>query len=535
MSLSMAFCVSLLLSIVLVPLFARHALRLGLVDVPDGVRKIHQAAIPRCGGIAIALSVLVPSVFFAQYLPIHISFILACVIIIFFGLLDDRFDLDYRWKFAGQIFASGLALYAMPDAPRLPFFINSDVWGWLGLIGIFFYLIATTNAVNLADGLDGLAGGTILLSLALIAYLAWLLKIDQVALVAIAVIGALLGFLRYNTHPASVFMGDTGSQFIGFTTAALSVLLTQDSASAISPLLPLLIIGLPLIDTAMVMTIRISQKRSPFSPDKNHIHHQLIQLGFRHYEAVAIIYLIQLLFILLAYCLRYAPDTVILMCYCTLAGFILVALYLLHLRKWVYRMTDGNGSEWHSPLLSKLAFLHQYGAYLILLLLATGWLFLATAPKPNSGSLMLITLVGLVLTLALAVSSERSLLGVRIPSYYASALAAYASWQNSAWPNYAVMTNMLTLAIALTLAFTILIEHRGKFRLDNQDLLVLVLLLGTFILPVTTHVDFQAGEMMLRLVVMLYAVEFLINCLNHRYRLLQSISCLTLLLFAINF
>ena len=175
-----------------------------------------------------------------------------------------------------------------------------------------FALIGITNAVNLADGLDGLAGGITLLSLGIIGILAYPTGDANVPLAAIAVIGSIVGFLRFNTYPARIFMGDGGSQFLGFSAGVLVVMLTQTSNSALSPALPLLILGLPIVDTGIVMAQRIREGRSPFSPDKNHIHHRLLALGLHHYEAVFVIYALQTLLVATAYFVRYESDWLIL-------------------------------------------------------------------------------------------------------------------------------------------------------------------------------------------------------------------------------
>lgn len=535
MSLSITFCISLILSIALIPLFVRFAPKLGLVDVPDGIRKIHTNTIPRCGGIAIAVASLLPATYFLQQIPVLMSFVGASLIVVIFGYLDDRFDLSYKWKFIGQIVATIILLLTLPEISRLPFFLEPTTWAWLGYSGIFLFVIATTNAVNLTDGLDGLAGGTILLSLALIAYLAWVADIDYVALMAIALIGALLGFLRYNTHPATVFMGDTGSQFIGFSTAVLGILLTQDHGCALSPILPLMIVGLPLIDTVMVMAVRIKSGRSPFSADKNHIHHQLIHFGFRHYEAVAIIYVIQISFILLAFFLRYASDFAIFATYVLYANALLMSLYGLNKAAWKFRVTNEQRMERRNLLLRKFSFMHVYGPCLVLMLLVALWGFLAATSSVDSDLVPTIAMTAAVIAIVLLVINRPSrLLFLRASSYLASAACAYVSWGGltdkslSSWPD------IITLSIAAALALSILVTRRDKFRLDNQDMLILALISGASLLPLSAPPDFGAAQIMVRLVIMLYAVEYLIHSLEKHAVWLQAASWITLFIFAFN-
>lgn len=535
MSLTLTFSIALFLSIALVPFFIRHSTWLGLVDIPDEVRKIHKQAIPRCGGIAIALAALIPSIYFAPSLPLQTSFLASALVIVFFGFLDDKYDLDFRWKFFGQIIAAVIFVQSLPEIVRLPFFLDPDVWAWLGYGGIFIFVLGATNAVNLSDGLDGLAGGTILLSLTLLAYLSYLIDIHHVAIIAIALIGSLLGFLRYNTHPATVFMGDAGSQFIGFATAALSILLTQDSSCALSPALPLLIMGLPLVDTAMVMSIRMSQRRSPFSPDKNHIHHQLIRFGFHHYEAVAIIYVVQIIFILLAFVFRYAADTTILLIYAAYAGTLLTALFMLKTTGWLFRRERQSFVERRNPILRKFAFLHAYGPYLVLMVMGGFWLTLMLTDQAIDATVSWLAVAVLTLTFLVSiVEPSQPILTIRIISYSVCALTLYPHWSQ---PPIALADNIadgFTVVIGVILALSIMVTRRENFRLDNQDILMLMLLLGASLLPLATETDFQMGNMVVRLVVMLYAVEFMINSLNKYVVALHSVCVLMLFALALN-
>lgn len=533
MSLTLAFSIALFLSIALVPFFIRHSAWLGLVDIPDGIRKIHTQAIPRCGGLAIALAALLPSLYFAA-LPLQIGFLSAAMVIVFFGFLDDKYDLDFRWKFAGQILSAVLFVNTLPEITRLPFFLSPADWSWLGYAGIFVFVLGATNAVNLSDGLDGLAGGTILLSLSLLAYLAYLAQVNQVALVAIALIGALLGFLRYNTHPATVFMGDAGSQFIGFTTAALSILLTQDSNCAISPVLPLLILGLPLIDTAMVMTIRIKQGRSPFSPDKNHIHHQLMRFGFHHYEAVAIIYLIQAVFVFLAFSLRFSSDSKILVIYLGYAGLLVTLLMGLHRSGWTVQR-EGQPFESRNPLLRHFGFLHAYGPYMVLVALVGFWWTLLLTDHMVDATLpwLAVALLAVAFSVNL-IKPNQSLLITRVVSYGVCVLTLYPHWValSPTFPD--ALANGFSIAIGVALTFSIVVSRRENFRLDNQDLLMLALLLAASLIPATKDSGFATGDMVVHLVVMLYAVEFILNSLAKRAFVLYSVCTLVLFAMALN-
>jgi len=171
--------------------------------------------------------------------------------------------------------------------------------------------VGITNAVNLADGLDGLAGGITMITFLCICALAFRSGDASIAIMSLAMLGALFGFLSFNTYPASIFMGDAGSQFLGFVSIVLPLKMCQDY-SPLSPVLPLLIVGLPVIDTLIVMSERIRSGRSPFVADNNHFHHKLLGIGLFHTEAVFIIYLLQSVFVLSAYVFRFYSDWFIL-------------------------------------------------------------------------------------------------------------------------------------------------------------------------------------------------------------------------------
>jgi UDP-GlcNAc:undecaprenyl-phosphate GlcNAc-1-phosphate transferase len=319
MAAAYAFVLSLFIAMALVPPLCGVAGRLGLTDNPGG-RKVHQQVTPCTGGIAIFLGFLAPVLLWMPLRQDLHAFLVAAAVLFVFGVLDDRFNLDYRIKLLGQALAAlivtlwgGVVIWHFPFVPDE---------GFPALIGIpftVFVLTGITNAVNLSDGLDGLAGGMSLLAIAAVLLLAGKAADGPLVMVALATMGATLGFLRYNTHPARVFMGDSGSQFVGFSAGVLAVIVTQISNPALSPVLPVLLLGLPILDTLTVMTRRIAEGRSPFEADRTHLHHRLLDLGFTQYEVVAAVYAAQALLMVLACLLRYSSDTMILTVYSAFA------------------------------------------------------------------------------------------------------------------------------------------------------------------------------------------------------------------------
>jgi len=322
--------ISLVLTIAMIPVLSTLAVRWHLLDVPDA-RKVHEIPVPRCGGVAMALGAFVPILYWYSEDPFVVAFLIASGVIVFFGIADDFVDLSPRWKLLGQIAAAFIVIYwggvkivslggLLPDGVLLP--------PWISVPLTLLVIVGVTNAINLADGLDGLAGGISLLAVCCIGYLAYVTQRYEIGMVCLALGGALFGFLRFNTHPASIFMGDSGSQLLGFAAVTLSLTLTQQ-IPAFSPLIPLLLFGIPVLDTLTVMIARIKSGRSPFSPDKTHLHHRLLNIGLFHSETVLTIYLMQAVMVLTTFFLRFQSEWLILLVYFLLSLAILSFFHLV--------------------------------------------------------------------------------------------------------------------------------------------------------------------------------------------------------------
>jgi UDP-GlcNAc:undecaprenyl-phosphate/decaprenyl-phosphate GlcNAc-1-phosphate transferase len=323
----LAFVVALSVTAALIPLLVRWAPAIGLTDAP-GPRKVHSVPVPRVGGLAMAVGLLLPTLITVELTPSIRGLLLGLVVLLLFGVWDDRVNLGYRTKFAGQVLAAGLCMI-VGNVHIGTLMIGSVIVlpQAVSIFITFVFLIGITNAVNLADGLDGLAGGMVLLCLCAIALFAAISGNGTVVKVALIEAGAVLGFLRFNTHPARIFMGDSGSQMLGFSVGALALLATQGEASPLSAALPLLLLGLPIMDTLTVMLTRIRAGRSPFSADANHLHHRLLALGFAHREAVLLIYLMQVGLVLLAYALRFESDSEVFIAFCVFGAAVLALIH----------------------------------------------------------------------------------------------------------------------------------------------------------------------------------------------------------------
>jgi UDP-GlcNAc:undecaprenyl-phosphate/decaprenyl-phosphate GlcNAc-1-phosphate transferase len=292
--LSLTFFTALAFSLVFTPASGVVARYLGVIDVPDE-RKIHALPVPRMGGVAMAAAMLLSILLLVQISPGLKGVLCGLVVIVGTGLLDDKRGISPKLKFAGQILAvllfmavSGFHLQHLGNLVGLGD-IRFGVMAWPVTV---FAMVGLINAFNLSDGLDGLAAGISAIACVFLLPLAYVTQHWYAAALLAVLLGVVLGFLRFNTHPARVFMGDTGSLLLGYTLAVVAVRLAFDGGAgkALMPVTIFTIFSLPIVDTTYVMTRRILQGRSPFRPGKGHLHHRLMRLGLDHGTTVALIY-----------------------------------------------------------------------------------------------------------------------------------------------------------------------------------------------------------------------------------------------------
>jgi UDP-GlcNAc:undecaprenyl-phosphate GlcNAc-1-phosphate transferase len=321
-----ATATALVLSMVIIPLVIRWAPVLGMVDKPDR-RKVHTVPVARVGGFGIVIGTLVAVILWVPLDRLLTAYVLGALVLFVFGTADDRREMGHYVKFVGQFIAVGLVVfYGDLVVWRVPFLYPDTLAPALGIPLTLFAMVGVINAINHSDGLDGLAGGEVMLSLLALGLLGRSDDSPLVTAVAAATIGGLFGFLRYNTHPARVFMGDSGSQFLGFTVGFLAVLLTQRVNTAISPATALLALGLPVIDIIVVLFLRIKEGRNWFRATRNHVHHRLLDIGLTHQASVVVIYSVQATFVLLALLLMYSRDSLIVATYFSLIVALFAAL-----------------------------------------------------------------------------------------------------------------------------------------------------------------------------------------------------------------
>lgn len=306
---TLSFMLAACISVILVPLVSKLAAVNGFFDGHsisrrfEASRKIHTGSIPRLGGVAIVLAFLGA----ISILPAHMPYqgvILASLAVFACGVVDDFTPLPAKFRLAFQIIAALFAVYIDQLAVEHITLTKSLILNLSAPLSYFFsvfLIVGAINAVNLIDGLDGLAAGVVLIGVSLIAFANFVTTQDASLLLSLALpmLGAILGFLRYNTHPASIFMGDGGSNWLGFMSGALLLIalrgapITERSPPLISVILTF---AIPIVDTAIVMLRRIKQKRSPFSADKNHFHHTLLRIGLNHSQSVMTIYFLAFAF-----------------------------------------------------------------------------------------------------------------------------------------------------------------------------------------------------------------------------------------------
>jgi UDP-GlcNAc:undecaprenyl-phosphate GlcNAc-1-phosphate transferase len=299
-----SFFAAFAMAILLTPFVKRFALWVGAVDRPNH-RKVHTVVMPRLGGLGIFFSFLCAFVVISPALPevdanVIWGLLLGGSVIVLIGALDDKFDLSPKVKLAGQLAAAGIVVaFGLKINVGLIDFPFEAAWlaniGWISIPLTIVWIVGVTNAINLIDGLDGLAGGVSAIATATMLVLALMMGNITVVLLCAILLGSVLGFLVFNFHPAKIFMGDSGALFLGFSLATLSVLGFKQ-ATMISFVVPLLVLGVPLSDTLFAIIRRLASGKPISVADKSHLHHGLLRMGLSHRNTVLVIYGISIVF-----------------------------------------------------------------------------------------------------------------------------------------------------------------------------------------------------------------------------------------------
>ena len=510
-----SFLIAISLSMMLIPLLVRVAPTIGLVDKP-GPRKIHTDVIPRVGGIAIFFASVVPLLIWMPRTQLTYALLTAFAVLFLFGVWDDIKDINFRYKFIGQITAALIVVYwGGVEIHHLPFAADYGIPTIFTKLFTVILLVGVTNAVNMADGLDGLAGGTSMLAIGCMSVTAYLANDPNMVVFGLSLIGAILGFLRFNTYPARIFMGDSGSQLLGFCSGLICILVTQQSNTALSPMMAILVLGLPLLDVFTVMVIRMSEGRSPFAADNNHIHHMFLGIGFSHREAVYIVYAIQIVLVVTAFLMRYTSDLLLLVIY------LVFCISLLAMISFAKRHA-GSQNGWVlgvQQFLVKIGLGDGYGAYrkfayyLIRVLFSAILLLGVTCIKEIPRDFGILAIVLLIMLLPALIIRNYFTNAVRRLCLYVTAgfVVYFMELSKQGGDMIATYLPVLFVITGVVVAFLIKVAGSSVREFSPLDFLLLAMALIVSLFPNAMVMDGVDATLVIEIVVLFYAVDVLFN------------------------
>ncbi len=529
---------STLLTVALIPMCRWLAVRMNVVDMPDA-RKVHGTPIPRSGGVAMALGAFLPVLFQNQADRFLWALVMATVVIVVFGVLDDAKGLNFKQKLTAQTAAALIViLYGGVQITRLGTLLPEGMVlpHWISIPLTLLVMVGVINAINLSDGLDGLAGGICLLIFACIGYVGYRSGAVIIAVTAFGMVGCILGFLRFNTYPATLFMGDAGSQFLGLMVVSLSIDLTQGN-TPLSRLFPLILLGFPILDTLAVMAERMADGRSPFVADKNHFHHKLMNLGLYHTESVIAIYLLQGVVVVAAFIFRFHPEWMLLLGYLIFSGLILAGFYGAERADWRLKRT----SLIDTAIKGRLRFLKEKG----LLIIFSFRLLQMALPTLMFVTCFLITdipyylpffTLGAALTLFFTLVFLKNHVGIvlRVTLYLMIPFVVYfSSHSRLGWTNmpvekiYGISFGVIALLAILTIKFT---RRKSGFQATPMDFLILFFALVVPNIPDSDIRRYHMGMMAAKIIVLFFSYDVLMGELRarHKWLCLNTIGALAI-------
>ncbi len=340
----LSFALSFGISFLMTPPVKVFAERVGAIDVPGDARRVHNHPIPRMGGLAIFVGFLLSIIVFVSFSTQVMGIIIGALIIAMMGAVDDIMNLNAWVKLAVQVLAAlvaircGIVFTAISNPNFLSYNTTIQI-GWLAMPLTVLWIVGCTNAINLIDGLDGLAVGVSAISSFSMMIVALFVADPNTTFILAALCGACVGFMPYNMNPAKIFMGDVGSQFLGYVLATTSIMGLFKLHTVITFIVPVLAMAIPLADTAFAFIRRILKGQSPFHADKGHFHHRLLALGLSQKQAVAVLYGVSAIMGLLGVLL--AGKNTVMRILCVLAAF------LISLSVWFFVF-------WHNPNIKKI-------------------------------------------------------------------------------------------------------------------------------------------------------------------------------------
>jgi len=329
-----AFVIAAAIVFMVTPTVGSIARFMGAMDEPDE-RKIHEDPVPRLGGLAIFFGFIIPALLFLELTNEMKGVLVGASVITLFGAVDDLRGTSPLVKFSGQLIAAGcLVAYGVRvDYFTLPLIGSIDLAPALAIPLTLLWVVALVNIVNFIDGMDGLAAGVCTIAAGTFAVIAISLGRPGAGILAAILAGTTLGFLRHNFFPASIFMGDSGSMLLGFVLAAVTVHGVLKSVAAVTLVIPLLILGVPIFDLSFAILRRVKNRQSIFRPDRGHLHHRLFNIGFSQRKAVLVLYSWCTLMSSLALSMRFAPGFVTVILAAVAIGVSLYLVYLLEILK----------------------------------------------------------------------------------------------------------------------------------------------------------------------------------------------------------
>ena len=332
----LAFALSLAIAFLMTPPVKRFAEKVGAIDVPKDDRRVHNHPIPRMGGLAIFMGFVLSLIVFVPMSTKVLGLLVGALIIAVMGGVDDIVCLNPWIKLLGQVIAALVAIRCglVFDVISNPNIFAEETYIEIGYLSIpltMLWIVACTNAVNLIDGLDGLAVGVSAISSLTMLIVSLFVSEPVVSLILAALTGACLGFMPYNLNPAKIFMGDVGSQLLGFVLSTASIMGLFKLHAIITFFVPLLALALPLADTIFAFFRRILHGQSPFKADKGHFHHRLLAMGLNQKQVVAVLYGISAVLGLLAVLM--AGNSVAVKIICLVTAFIISLVIWLKIFK----------------------------------------------------------------------------------------------------------------------------------------------------------------------------------------------------------
>lgn len=522
------------ISMAIIPLMMRLAPVLGMIDKPDP-RKVHSVPIPRVGGLGIVIGALIPMLIWLDFTDLTVSIFAGTAILLVFGTWDDIAELGHYVKFIGQFVAAGIVVYYGDlYVSHFPMYSYDTIPQAIGRPFTVMAIVGMINAINHSDGLDGLAGGESLISLSVIAYLALLFESDQMLVVAAATIGGIFGFLRFNSHPARVFMGDGGSQFIGFILAILVIVLTQKVNPVLSPSIAVLLLGLPVVDILAVFFLRAKHKLNLFKATRNHIHHRLLDIGFYHYESVMLIYTIQFILVISAIPLMYENDLLILILYLLCCALVFVFLTCSERCDFKVHVNSAAKKDTLSQVFSKYPKMRSMPLKAVevglSLFVISAALIIDEVPKDFaiSSLLLLAALVFTLNTRAFAFQLYRLILFITI-GFSVYLLTTFPS----EWLFEEVDYVVIYFSIMMVLGFvTVKTMSNKEFKITPLDYLVIAAALFIEFIPGENAFRENIIWMVIQIIILFYVCELVVQNMSSRFNRFTGSFSLALILIA---